>query len=112
MLLLTQVELFKRELKHNARRLCYTFISPKAPGAVNINDADRSACMESVMGSLGHEDITSSTFDRAQTEVMNVMDKDSFPRFRKSHLGRALMYSQVNDEYKKIVQDGLAAVKK
>lgn len=105
-----QVDLFKREVKHKARRLCYSFISPKSPGCVNINDADRGKCMEAVMGSLGHEDIHSATFDRAQTEVMNVMDKDSFPRFRKSPLGRAL--SQVEDTWMKLVEEGLLNEKK
>ena len=107
-----QVDLFKRELKHKAKKLCYTFITPKAPGSVNINDSDRTECMEAVMGSLGHEVIHSSTFDKAQAEIMNVMDKDSLPRFRKSPLGRALMYSQIDEEWKKLVQDGLALEKK
>ena len=94
-------------LVRRAKRLCAAFVIDGAPSEININGEQKNSCASSIMGEGAV--ISTGVFDKAQKEIKNVMNRDSFPRFAKSPVGMALLHAHVNKNGKwdNIVRAGL-----
>jgi CRP-like cAMP-binding protein len=81
------------ERRRLARHICERYIQANAPKEVNLPSHVRAGVMASVSRLGEADDPGLPLFDAAWDEIMRLMTKDSFPRFKKSPLFQSVLDS-------------------
>ncbi len=77
----------KPGLQSRAKAIADTFVRTSAASQVNL----RSDVMEAVLQEVDSGTATATVFNGAQQEIFNLLERDSFPRFKSSQLFVAMM---------------------
>lgn len=72
-------------VKSEAKALFENFIAPNAPHEVNVDSATREITIKN-MENPGYD-----SFDEAQAHILNLMSRDSYPRFLRSEMYQSLL---------------------